>query len=76
MRLRLAKRRPRLPGQPKSGFRRTYELRGVPFRFDDTLRMTYEGDLLGLLNPFAFLCGCVSCATLVTHGGADEASGG
>ena len=45
-------------------------LRGVPFRFDDALRMTYEGDLLGLLNPFALLCGGVSCAMLVTHGGA------
>jgi cytochrome bd ubiquinol oxidase subunit II len=45
-------------------------LQGVPFRFDDTLRMTYEGDLLGLLNPFALLCGFVSCAMLVMHGGA------
>lgn len=45
-------------------------LLGVPFRFDDTLRMTYEGDLLGLLNPFALLCGLVSCAMLVMHGGA------
>jgi cytochrome d ubiquinol oxidase subunit II len=26
---------------------------GVPFRFDDALRMTYEGNLFGLLNPFA-----------------------
>ena len=32
--------------------------------------MTYEGDLLGLLNPFALLCGLVSCAMLVMHGGA------
>ena len=45
-------------------------LQGVPFRFDDALRMTYEGDLLGLLNPFALLCGLVSCAMLVMHGGA------
>jgi cytochrome bd ubiquinol oxidase subunit II len=45
-------------------------LLGVPFRFDDTLRMTYEGDLFGLLNPFALLCGLVSCAMLVMHGGA------
>lgn len=44
-------------------------LRGVPFRFDDALRMTYEGDLLGLLNPFALLCGIVSFAMLVMHGG-------
>jgi len=45
-------------------------LRGVPFRFDDAMRMTYEGSLLGLLNPFALLCGFVSCAMLVMHGGA------
>src|ERR1019366_1707318 len=44
-------------------------LQGVPFRFDDSLRMTYEGDLFGLLNPFALLCGLVSCAMLVMHGG-------
>jgi cytochrome d ubiquinol oxidase subunit II len=45
-------------------------LLGVPFRFDDALRMTYEGDLLSLLNPFALLCGLVSCAMLIMHGGA------
>jgi len=45
-------------------------LQGVPFRFDETLRMTYEGTLLGLLNPFALLCGLVSVAMLVMHGGA------
>jgi cytochrome bd ubiquinol oxidase subunit II len=43
---------------------------GVPFRLDDTLRMTYEGSLIGLLNPFALLCGLVSVAMLATHGGA------
>jgi len=41
---------------------------GVPFRFDDTLRMTYEGDLLGLLNPFALLSGLISLGMLVLHG--------
>ncbi len=41
---------------------------GVPFRFDETLRMTYEGNLFGLLNPFALLCGLVSVAMLITHG--------
>lgn len=41
---------------------------GVPFRFDDTLRMTYEGTLLGLLNPFALVCGLVSVAMLTLHG--------
>jgi len=45
-------------------------LQGVPFRFDEALRMTYEGTLLGLLNPFALLCGLVSIAMLVMHGGA------
>ena len=43
---------------------------GVPFRFDDTMRMTYEGTLFGLLNPFALLCGLVSVAMLTMHGGA------
>ncbi|HVC61052.1 MAG TPA: cytochrome d ubiquinol oxidase subunit II [Acetobacteraceae bacterium] len=45
-------------------------LQGVPFRFDDTLRMTYAGTLLGLFNPFALLCGLVSVAMLTMHGAA------
>ena len=45
-------------------------LQGLPFCFGDTLRTTYEGDLLGLLNPLALLCGLVICAMLVLHGGA------
>jgi cytochrome d ubiquinol oxidase subunit II len=43
-------------------------LQGVPFRFDDTLRMTYDGNLLGLFNPFALLSGLVSVAMLTMHG--------
>jgi cytochrome bd ubiquinol oxidase subunit II len=43
---------------------------GVPFRFDDTLRVTYEGGLIGILNPWALLCGLVSAAMLAMHGGA------
>ena len=43
---------------------------GVPFHFDDTLRVTYEGGLLGLLNPWALLCGLVSASMLAMHGGA------
>ena len=43
-------------------------LQGVPFHFDDTLRMTYEGSLLGLFNPFALLCGLVSVAMIIMHG--------
>ena len=45
-------------------------LEGVPFRFDETMRMTYEGTLFGLLNPFALLCGLLSVAMLTMHGGA------
>jgi cytochrome d ubiquinol oxidase subunit II len=45
-------------------------LQGAPFRFDADLRMTYEGTLLGLLNPFALMCGLLSVAMLVMHGGA------
>ncbi len=44
-------------------------LRGVPFHFDDSLRLIYEGSLLGLLNPYALLIGLVSVAMLVMHGG-------
>jgi len=43
-------------------------LQGVPFRFDDTLRMTYTGNLFELFNPFALLCGLVSVAMLTMHG--------
>jgi cytochrome bd ubiquinol oxidase subunit II len=42
---------------------------GVPFHFDETLRVTYEGGLWGLLNPFALLSGLVSVAMLAMQGG-------
>jgi cytochrome d ubiquinol oxidase subunit II len=45
-------------------------LQGVPFRFDEILRMTYEGTLWGLFNPFALLCGLLSVAMIVLHGAA------
>ncbi len=45
-------------------------LRGVPFRLDENLRSFYEGSFFGLLNPFALLCGLLSVAMLVMHGGA------
>ncbi|MFT3756328.1 MAG: cytochrome d ubiquinol oxidase subunit II [Pseudoxanthomonas sp.] len=41
---------------------------GVPFRFDESLRIIYEGNLFGLLSPFSVLCGLVSVAMLLTHG--------
>jgi cytochrome d ubiquinol oxidase subunit II len=43
-------------------------LQGVPFRFDETLRMTYTGSLFGLFSPFAVLCGLVSVAMITMHG--------
>ena len=46
-------------------------LQGVPFRFAPSdMRIFYDGNLGGLLNPFALLCGAVSVAMLVMHGGA------
>ena len=43
---------------------------GVPFSFDDSLRMTYAGGLLGLVRPFPLLCGLASLAMLLMHGAA------
>jgi cytochrome d ubiquinol oxidase subunit II len=43
---------------------------GVPFRFDDDLRFTYEGGFLGLLRPFALICGLVAVAMFALHGAA------
>ncbi|MDR7051216.1 cytochrome d ubiquinol oxidase subunit II [Duganella sp. 3397] len=45
-------------------------LLGVPFRFTDDMHILYEGTFLGLLNPFALLCGLVSVAMLAMHGAA------
>ena len=45
-------------------------LQGVPFRLSDELRPFYEGGFFGLLNPFGLLCGLLSVAMLVMHGGA------
>ena len=43
-------------------------LLGVPFHFDDTMRVFYTGSFWSLLNPFALLSGVVSLAMLVMHG--------
>jgi len=43
-------------------------LLGVPFRFDETLRVFYEGSFFGLLNPFGVLCGLVSVSMIAMHG--------
>lgn len=44
-------------------------MQGIPFRFDEELRISYEGGLLTLLNPFACWCALTSLAMLVMHGG-------
>ena len=43
---------------------------GVPFRYDETLRLSYEGSLLGLLRPFPLLVGLLAVAMLLMHGAA------
>jgi cytochrome d ubiquinol oxidase subunit II len=43
-------------------------LLGAPFHFDDRLGSVYEGDLFGLLSPFALLCGLVSLAMITLQG--------
>ncbi|HEY9100594.1 cytochrome d ubiquinol oxidase subunit II [Chitinimonas sp.] len=43
---------------------------GVPFRFDDSMRVSYGGGLWQQLNPFALYCGLVSALMLALHGAA------
>jgi cytochrome bd ubiquinol oxidase subunit II len=45
-------------------------LLGVPFHFDDTMRVFYTGTFFGLLTPFALLAGLLSVAMLIAHGAA------
>ncbi|MGH7095927.1 MAG: cytochrome d ubiquinol oxidase subunit II, partial [Stellaceae bacterium] len=45
-------------------------LLGVPFAFDDELRVSYGGGFLDLLSPFGVLAGLVSVTMLTMHGGA------
>ncbi|HIF9234132.1 TPA: cytochrome d ubiquinol oxidase subunit II [Photobacterium damselae] len=45
-------------------------LQGVPFELNNLLIPTYKGNLLGLLNPFALLCGVVSVLMILTQGAA------
>jgi len=44
-------------------------LQGVPFQFDEYLRVDYTGSFFALLNPFAILCGLVSLMMIMTQGG-------
>jgi cytochrome d ubiquinol oxidase subunit II len=43
-------------------------LLGTPFRFDDSMRLAYEGNFFSLLTPFALLSGLISVAMLCMHG--------
>jgi cytochrome d ubiquinol oxidase subunit II len=45
-------------------------LLGVPFGFDNELRLSYTGSFFGLLNPFGLVAGVLSAAMLAMHGGA------
>lgn len=42
---------------------------GLPFYFDDQLRIFYEGSFTDFFHPFALLCGLTSLTMLVAHGG-------
>lgn len=44
-------------------------LLGLPFYFDDNLRLFYSGTLLELFHPFALWCGLTSLFMLTMHGG-------
>ncbi|MEO7325102.1 MAG: cytochrome d ubiquinol oxidase subunit II [Dokdonella sp.] len=43
---------------------------GAPFRYDETLRLTYTGGFFDLLRPFPLLVGLVSVAMILMHGAA------
>jgi cytochrome d ubiquinol oxidase subunit II len=43
-------------------------LLGVPFSFDNDLRVTYSGSFWQLLNPFGLLSGVISLSMLLMHG--------
>ncbi|QQR38008.1 cytochrome d ubiquinol oxidase subunit II [Devosia rhizoryzae] len=45
-------------------------LLGAPFNLDDTMRIFYTGNFLGLLMPFALLAGLVSVGMIVVQGAA------
>ncbi len=41
---------------------------GLPFQFDESLRVSYSGHFYDLLNPFALYCGVVAIVMLILHG--------
>ncbi len=44
-------------------------LQGVPFHFDESLRVFYTGTFWELLNPYNMICGIISVAMMLMHGG-------
>ena len=44
-------------------------LQGVPFHFDNDMRIFYTGSFWALLNPFALAAGLLSLSMLIMHGG-------
>lgn len=44
-------------------------LLGLPFYFDQELRIIYSGTTLSLLTPFTLFCGLTALAMLTMHGG-------
>lgn len=45
-------------------------LLGVPYHFDDSMRIFYTGTFFGLLTPFALIAGLVGVSMMVSHGAA------
>jgi cytochrome bd ubiquinol oxidase subunit II len=43
-------------------------LEGVPFHFDNDMRIFYTGSFWALLNPFALVAGLLSLSMLIMHG--------
>jgi len=43
-------------------------LQGVPFSFDELMRVTYTGSFFALFTPFTLLTGIVSVAMVLMHG--------
>ena len=43
-------------------------LQGVPFHYDDSMRMEYTGSFFALFNPFGMLAGVIGVAMLAMHG--------
>jgi cytochrome d ubiquinol oxidase subunit II len=44
-------------------------LTGIPFHFENDLRVFYTGNILALFHPFAWWCACTSLMMLTMHGG-------